>query len=163
MRFHQRPVRCASSIFLLKVLSNQHSRAWYRRFSHPPDTKFSLHPVSTFQTRTFSKSHLKNTANNFPTDADCITSGEVGVGPWSSRPQTDVVSIGGNRQNLVPKQPSAHLPARHGSDHATVFVTVSQIAGATAARSAVDPLYRRQPRVIFLGPESDAAGVARAI
>ena len=55
MRLHQRPVRCAVSILLFKVLSNKHSWGCYRRFSHSPDTKFSIHHVLTFQTRPFSK------------------------------------------------------------------------------------------------------------
>lgn len=50
-----------------------------------PDTEFSLHRVSTFQTRPFSKSHLKNTANNFPIDTNFDTSGEVGLSSRSSK------------------------------------------------------------------------------
>ena len=79
MRFHERPVRCASSILLLKILSDKHSRGCYRRISYPPDTEFSLHHVSTSQTQTFSKSRFKNTAIYFPAVTDFFTSGEVGL------------------------------------------------------------------------------------
>ncbi len=79
MRCHQRPVHCASSILLRKVRSNKHSRGCCHRFSHPPDRKFSLQHVLNFQTLTFSKSHLKNTANNFSVDSDSVTSEEVGL------------------------------------------------------------------------------------
>ena len=79
MRFHERPIRCASSIFLLEILSDKHSRGWYRRISHPPDTEFSLHHVSTSQTRTFSNSRFKNTPIYFPAVTDFFTSGEVGL------------------------------------------------------------------------------------
>ena len=79
MRFHERPIRCASSIFLLEILSDKHSRGWYRRISHPPDTEFSLHHVSTSQTRTFSNSRFKNTPIYFPAVTDFFTSGEDGL------------------------------------------------------------------------------------
>lgn len=79
MRFHERPVRCASSILLLKILGDEHSRGCDRRISHPPDTEFSRHHVSTFQTRTFAKSRSKNTAIYFPAVTDFFTSGEVGL------------------------------------------------------------------------------------
>ena len=79
MRFHERPVRCASSILLLKILADKHSRGCYRRISSPPDTEFSLHHVSTSQTQTFSKSRFKNTAIYFPAVTDFFTSGEVGL------------------------------------------------------------------------------------
>ena len=79
MRFHERPVRSASSIFLLEILSDKHCRGWYRRISHPPDTDFSRHHVSTSQTQAFANSRFKNTAIYFPTITDFFTSGEVGL------------------------------------------------------------------------------------
>ncbi len=46
IRFDERPVRRALTIFLPVILANKYGRARYRPICQPPDCVFSLHHVS---------------------------------------------------------------------------------------------------------------------
>jgi hypothetical protein len=65
IRFNERPVSRAVTIFLLEVLANKHGRACYRPIGQPPDVFFSLHRIQNRSPTTYEKSSKKMQEENF--------------------------------------------------------------------------------------------------
>ena len=81
IRFDERPVRRALTIFLLEVLAKKHGRACYRPICQPPDYFFSLHHVSTRRQTTYENATAKTRQKIFAAN-DFLPS----WGAWANPP-----------------------------------------------------------------------------
>ena len=79
IRLNQRPTGVPLSLFRAVALADKHDRKCQRPLRQVRDEWSSIHHVSGFQTRRFSKFRLKNTADISPAKTEFNTSGEVGL------------------------------------------------------------------------------------